>query len=153
MANVVDRLTGECRRSVHTPNFPIATHIHNPANFDDVVSWPQPYRVINGDVISLADAATRAAIDTVLQAAKVAAEKVAEQNEFDDKRVLKALAELLVTEFNLHAEKTNAVLAAAASANNLGDFKTAMSAITDLPVRTFAQLRTAIRDNIDAGAN
>ena len=71
--------------------------------------------------------ANQAAIDAATARAKATAEKDSSKSGFDQTRVLKALAELLVDEFNI------------------------LRAQHGLPNRTFAQLRTAIRNKIDTG--
>ena len=64
---------------------------------------------------------------------------------------LRALLLIVLDEFNLHSAKTNAILTAIDNAATLAALKTAVAAITDLPTRTAAQLRTAIQNKIDAG--
>lgn len=71
--------------------------------------------------------ADQANIDAATAAAKLTEDKEHEKRAFDQQRILKALAELLVDEFNI------------------------LRALHGLPDRTFAQLRTAIRNKIDAG--
>lgn len=68
----------------------------------------------------------QANIDAATAAAQVLLRKESGKSEFDSRRVLVALAELLVDEFNV------------------------LRAIEGLPPRTFAQLRNAIRNKIDS---
>lgn len=153
MSNVVNRLTKETRRSANTPDFSVADWIINPPNFYEVEAWKQVYRVITGDVISLADQVTRDAIDAAILATQVAGEKIAAKSSFATSRRLKAFAELLVTELNRHTDRTNAILDAIDGATNLASLKGAIGAISDLPERDFSQIKNAIDNNIDAGAN
>ena len=62
--------------------------------------------------------------------------------------VVRALALVMLSELNLHAERVTAILNAADGASNLAGFKTAMAAIPDVPVRTVSQLVTALKANI-----
>jgi len=62
--------------------------------------------------------------------------------------VVRALALLMLDEFNSHAEKITAILNAADSASSLATFKTAMAAIVDQPQRTQAQLVAALKARI-----
>lgn len=126
MSDVLNRTTKEFRRSVHTPAFPPADWIVNP-DLSAVVGQPIKYWLISGDAVSLADAGGQAAIDAAILAARVVVDKAAEKREFDDRRVLKAFAELIMNQFNTLR---------------------AQHALSDL---TFSQLRTAIRGIIDAG--
>lgn len=68
----------------------------------------------------------QAAIDAATAAALLAARKAIEKSSFDQGRLLKAFAELLVDELNI------------------------LRALHGLAPRTFAQLRNAIRNKIDA---
>lgn len=128
MASVLNRTTKQFFQSANTPDFPVVDWIVNP-DLTAVAGQPVKYWLISGDTVSLADAGEQATIDAAILAAQVAADKDREKQEFDDRRVLKGLAELLVDEFNI------------------------LRTIEGLPPRTFAQLRTAIQAKIDAGAN
>jgi len=59
--------------------------------------------------------------------------------------VVRALALLILDEFNAHAAKITAILNAADTATSLATFKTEMTAIADQPQRTQAQLVAAIK--------
>lgn len=65
--------------------------------------------------------------------------------------VIRAFMLLVLDELNAHSTKLNSVLTAIDNAASLAQLKTAVAAITDLPVRTAQQLRTAIQNKIDAG--
>lgn len=60
----------------------------------------------------------------------------------------RAIVLLIMDELNLHSTKLAAVLQAAADATTLATFKTAMAAITSIPQRTPAQLKTAYRNKL-----
>jgi hypothetical protein len=132
MANVFRRASPEYKISVHTPDFDVADWAINP-DVSAVGGNPVKYWFLTGatnaegdEIIDVVDAATQAIIDAALAAAQLTAFRDAAKTEFDAKRVLKAFAELLVDEFNV------------------------LRTIEGLPDRTFAQLRTAIRNKIDA---
>ena len=59
--------------------------------------------------------------------------------------ILRALVKLLVSEFNRHADKTNALLDAIDASNSLATLKSAVAGINNHPTRTLKQLRSAIR--------
>ncbi len=133
MANVFRRARPEYLISVHTPDFPVIDWAINP-DVAGVAGRPARYWFLTGatnaegfEIIGVVDAAARAAIDAALLATRVAANKDAEKREFDDRRVLRAFAEAVRIEVN------------------------ELRALHGLPPRTFAQLRTALRNAIDTG--
>lgn len=65
--------------------------------------------------------------------------------------LVRAVVLLMLDEFNGHALKVNAILDAIDAAANLGQIKTAVAAIADLPPRTKAQLVTALVTKITGG--
>ena len=67
-------------------------------------------------------------------------------------RIIVAVVELVLDEFNLHALKINAILDAVDGAATLAALKTAVAAIPDYPQRTKAQLVTTIKAKIAATA-
>ena len=111
------------------------------------------YWVITGDVVTLMDQAARDTVDADIVTARILTEKDQSKQEFDRLRELKSTVELLVDELNMHTGVTNAILDAIGAANNLSSLKSAIGLIQNLPTRNFAQARTAIRNNIDAGVN
>lgn len=128
MAAVLNRATKEFKASAHTPNFDPADWIINP-DLSAVQGQPVKYWMINGDVVTLATLAEQDVIDDAFAATQATRAKEEEKNRFDNERLLKAFAELVIDQFNV------------------------LRAIEGLPDLTFAQLRTAIRDKIDVGAN
>jgi len=128
MAAVLNRVTKEFRGSVHTPNFSSAEWVINP-DLSAVQGQPTKYWIITGDVVTLASPAEQTIIDDALVVTRATRGKGEEKNRFDNERLMKAFAELVMDQFNV------------------------LRAIEGLPDLTFAQLRTAIRDKIDVGAN
>ena len=128
MAAVLNRTTKKFKASAHTPNFSSVEWIINP-DLSAVQGQPVKYWMINGDVVTLATPAEQIVIDDAIAATRAARDKGEEKNRFDNERLLKAFAELVIDQFNV------------------------LRAIEGLPDLTFAQLRTAIRNKIDVGAN
>lgn len=127
MATVLNRTTKELRRSVNTPDYDEASWIIDP-DLTQVEGFPAKYWIIeSGDIITLADTATQAAIDAALETVRITAEKESEKTRLDNERVLVALGHILVDEFNQ------------------------LRQLHSLPDRTFAQLVAAIKGEIDNG--
>lgn len=133
MANVFNRTTGQYIPSAHTPNFDVADWVISP-DLTAVAGQPLRYWFITGGVnpdgqeeLGIVDAAAQIVIDDALDVIKVAAEINGAKATFDIERVLRAMAGLMVDEFNI------------------------LRTLHSLPDRTNAQLRTAIRAEIDAG--
>lgn len=127
MSSVLNRTTGQFLQSVHTPNFPVADWIINP-DLTAVAGQPSIYWVITGDIVSLASVGEQATIDAAIIAAQLTSEKDAAKNQIDVERVVRALIELLPSEFNI------------------------LRTLHSLPDRNTAGLVTAIKANIDAQA-
>lgn len=141
MADVVNRTTKEYRQSVNTPEFPTATWIHNP-DLSAVTGFASKYWIITGDAITLMDVAARAVVDAV----ELEAARDATSNELDAlESSFRALALVTLAESNKHANKINAILDAIDGAASLADVKTAIAAIADIPTRTTADVKTALR--------
>ena len=125
---------------------PQANYIEEP-DLSAVLGQPVRYWEITGDVVSLADAPTRAAIDAAL----LVTQRDALANDIDRaESFLRGFALVLLDELNAHSAKTNAILDAIDNASNLSGLKSAVGAISDLPIRTPAQLKTAVRSRLDA---
>jgi hypothetical protein len=75
MGSVLHRITKEIRGSVNMPDFPPNEYIHNP-DMSAVVDQPSKYWDINGDIVTLKDAASRTAADAA-EAATLAANALA----------------------------------------------------------------------------
>jgi acyl-CoA reductase-like NAD-dependent aldehyde dehydrogenase len=132
MASVFNRTTPEYRPSVHTPNFDVADWAINP---DIVAAAGQPVRYwfLTGatnaegqEIVDIVDAATQTSIDAAIAATKEAAEKDGAKTQVDVERVVRALVDLLPSEFNI------------------------LRALHSLPDRTAAQVNAALKANIDA---
>jgi len=144
MAHVLKRTTKEYRTSVNDPDFSVVDWIINP-DVSAVAGQPTKYWLINGDVVTLMDQSARDVID----ATELEAQKDSVSDEFDaTMTVLRAFGEVIVDEFNLRADKINAILDAVDGATSLATFKTAVGAINDYPQRTLAQLKTAVRNKL-----
>lgn len=124
MASVLNRTTKDYRPSVNTPDFDVADWIINP-DLTAVVGEPRKYWIITGDVVTLASPAEQTVIDADIAVARDLAGKESEKEEYDAKRVLRAIVELLIDELNV------------------------LRTIEGLPDRTIAQTRSAIRNKID----
>ena len=146
MASVIHRTTLAFQTSVNTPKFPEPTYKHNPDmsavagvsrrywEWDSGAERPVPMSQPDQD-----------AVDAALLTAALDGE-ASKLDDFQD--IIRAIGKLLVSEFNNHSVKINAILDAADAATSLGDFKSAVSAITDQPTRTLAQFRSAMRSNL-----
>lgn len=144
MAAVLNRTTRQYIPSANTPDYPAADWIINP-DLSAVVGFDARYWIITGDVVTLMDAAARAALD----AANLTAARDAVAAELDRvESVMRAFALILVDELNAHSAAVNGVLTAINNGSSLASIKTAVSAITPLPTRTAAQIKTAIRNKL-----
>lgn len=124
---------------------PSANFIEQP-NLSAVLGQPPKYWVIAGDVVSLADAATRAAIDT--------AELTAHRDRLADEMTAletysRNFALIVLDEFNSVSSTINSILTQISSATSLADLRSRIQAITPRPQRTAAQLKTALRNRMN----
>jgi hypothetical protein len=147
MADVLNTTTLETRASVneiqYTPPWIVITR----AQYDLWSAIPQRYRKWVVDHIEEMTTPEKAAVDlALLEASRDAI--IQQIDNMED--ILRAFAALLVDELNAHSAKTNALLTAIDNAATLAALKTAVAGISDLPPRTLAQLRTAIRAKIGA---
>lgn len=122
MANVLNRLTRELRRSANTPDYPLADWIVNPDLAAVEGLDPRYWRIVGDAVLAMARA-ERDAVDAAELAARVEAERASARVEVDG-RVLKALAGIMLDEIN------------------------ALRAKASMTPRTADQLRTAILNRI-----
>ncbi len=125
MSDVLNRTTGQFLKSVHTPDFDVADWIINP-DLTAVAGQPSKYWLIAGDVVSLASAGEQTTIDSDLAAATDLASKDSAKTAVDVERVVRALVDLLPSEFNILRD------------------------LHSLPNRTAAQVNAALKANIDA---
>lgn len=124
---------------------PAANFIEQP-NLSAVAGQPAKYWIIAGDVVSLADALTRATID--------AAELTAHRDRLADEMTAletysRNFALIVLDEFNSVSSTINSILTEISAATNLADLKTRIQGITPRPLRTTAQLKTALRNRMD----
>lgn len=119
MANALNRVTKQFKRSVNTPDYPEADWIINP-DLSSVIGYPNKYWSIIGDVVSLLAQAERDAIDL----AELEAGKDATANTIDTDPYLKAFALIMLDEINI------------------------LRANDGLNPRTKAQLKTALRGKL-----
>lgn len=130
MSRVFNRTDGRFLFAVHIPDYSSADWILNP-DLTEVVKEPSKYWVIDppgSDTIRVATASEKAAVDAAIGATQLDAEKATAKSQVDAKyeRLLRALVELLLGEFNT------------------------LRAQHGLPARTLAQVRAALKANIDA---
>lgn len=145
MVDVVNRTTKEHRRSVNDPDYPTASWIHAP-DLSAVAGFEPKYWNISGDVVSLMSPAERAAVD----AAELAAARDGIAGNIEAVQSYeRAFAEVLLDEMNLHASRVTAILNAIDNNTTLANIRTAVAAIQDVPQRTLAQLRSALRAKLD----
>lgn len=97
MADVVNRITKEYRRSVNDPDYPIENWILNP-DLSAVIGFESKYWIITGDVVSLMDAGQRQVVDDAeLSASRdQVANSIQRVGSFD-----RAFAEILLDEINI----------------------------------------------------
>ena len=147
MANVIRRAgpPHPYLTSVHTPAYPTVAWLHNPDT--SAVSGVDPkYWKVVGDAVLEMTPAEKAAVDAASQTST----DDTTMTEFDARDAIAALALTVLDEFNLHAARVNELLDAIDAATSLGDIKTAVAAMADLPTRTVPQLKTAIRTRLEA---
>jgi hypothetical protein len=150
MTDHLNRNTLEFRRSSNEPLHEPPDWIRNP--LDDVgralrdSPYLPRYWVLQGDdTIRDSTGPEKAAID----AASLAAGRDAVAARADDlEDVVRALALVLLDEFNLHTGRVNAILDAIDGASNFGQVKSAIAAINDLPTRDIADIKTGIRNKL-----
>jgi len=78
MASALNRTTKEFRLSVNTPDYPVGDWIINP-DMSAIIGFAPIYWIITGDVVTLQDAAARAATDAVLAALRLLTTQVESQ--------------------------------------------------------------------------
>lgn len=144
MASVLNRATKAYLASVNTPDFPVIDWIINP-DISAVAGQPSRYWNIVGDVVSLMSQSERNAVDTALLATGRDAVVSALTNAEDLQR---AFMLLVMDELNSRTTKMNALLTAIDNAGTLAALKTTVAGIADLPARTEADLRAAIRNKL-----
>ena len=123
----------------------VANYVEEP-DLVPVAGQPSKYWVLTGDVFSLADQATRDAIDATL----LSTARDALSDEIDTPETYgRNFALIVLDEFNSHATTITAILDAIDAASNFNGLKTAVAAIADQATRTPAQLKNALRLKAD----
>ncbi len=128
MSDVLNRTTGQFLKSVNTPDFDVADWIINP-DLSAVTGQPPKYWIIDppaSDTVRLATGGEQTTIDDAIATAKSDSQKAVAKNNVDVERVVRALVELLPSEFNI------------------------LRTLHSLPDRTEAQVNAALKANIDA---
>lgn len=148
MADVLNTATLEMRASVNEAQAPYSGDpwiVITRPQFDLLSTIPQQYRKWTGVAVEEMTGPEKAAAD----AARLQAELDSVMTVLDQQNdILRALVKLLVSEFNNHANKTNAILDAIDASSSLANLKTAVAGIKNHPTRTLAQLRQAIRNEL-----
>lgn len=146
MPHWLHRTTKQYIKSVASADLPEAqaNYIEYP-DLSAVAGQPVKYWVITGDVVTLADQATRDAIDAqeLSDRLDAIAAKLDLTQDFQ-----RAFALALLDELNSHADKINAILTAIDNATNLAGLKAEIATIADYPQRTIAQMKTAVRGKL-----
>jgi hypothetical protein len=89
------------------------------------------------------------AISPAVLAAKLAARRDAIADDMEQlESYTRAFALVVLDELNLHAARTTAILNAIDTGSNLAAVKTNIAGIADVPQRTIAQLKTAVRNKL-----
>lgn len=144
MATVLNRTTKQLIPSANTIDYPVESWIINP-DLSAVTGFSSKYWVIAGDVVSLMSQAERDTVDAnELQAARDAVAAQMDQME----NYLRAFALVMLDEINLHATRVTAILDAIDNNSTLANIRTAVALIPDVPTRTIAQLKTALRNKL-----
>lgn len=160
MGYALHRITKVLGESINSPSFPAADWVvamKNEANVTTIINLqaanvPTKYWAIDqpGSVIREMTPAEKAVVDADEAAqlpAKIDAEreaKLAEEIDFVES-VERAAALVVLDGFNAHALKVKELLDQVDLATSLADLKTRYAAITDIPQRTPAQVRAAIK--------
>ena len=145
MADVVNTETRDVRMSV---NLGVAPYNATPwlmITREQFLAWsviPQIYRKWVVDHIEEMSAGEKAIVDAALRE-QMRDEVIQQVDNLED--ILRAFMLTVLDELNAHSAKVNAILTAVDTANNFAEVKSNYAAITDLPARTAAQLRSAIR--------
>lgn len=144
MATVLNRTTKALIVSANTADYPLIDWIINP-DLSAVAGFAAKYWTISGDTVSLLDQAGRAAVDAAILSAERDAVAAAMDALEDYSR---AFALVVLDEINLHATRITDILNAVDNASNLATLKSAVALIPDVPQRTIAQLKTALRNKL-----
>ena len=146
MSDIIRRADMEIRLSVSPQPEPEWKTFANRTEAEAALAIPQKYRKfdVSDNVVEM-DAAEKAAVDAAETTARL--DDIADQlDELED--ILRAFALQLLDERNRMAVAFNDLKNGIATANNLNDAKAAAAAIADEPIRTVAQIKTALRNKL-----
>ena len=146
MSDIIRRADMEIRLSASPQSEPEWKTFTNRTEAEAALAIPQKYRKfdVSDNVVEM-DAAEKAAVDAAETTARL--DGIADQlDELED--ILRAFALQLLDERNRMAVAFNDLKNGIAAANNLNDAKAAAAAIADEPIRTIAQLKTALRNKL-----
>lgn len=144
MANVLNRITKLFIISANTLDYPTAQWIINP-DMSAVAGFGSQYWIITGDVVTLMSQGQRDAVDaTALNAARDS--NAARMDDLED--VLRATTLAGNVGLNQTNARINSMLDAIDAATTLANLKTAVAAIANLPQRTPADVKTAVRNQL-----
>lgn len=114
----------------------------------DAAAWmaiPPQYRKLNGEAVEEMTTQEKATVDAAARAR--ARDAVAAQLE-QQEDILRAFMLIVLDEFNLHAQKINALGAAIVNGASLAAIRTAVQQIGAAQERTEEQLRNAIKGKL-----
>lgn len=124
---------------------PAVNYIESP-DLSAVSGWSSIYWTITGDVVTLMSQAERDVVDAAALDAAREASVVRYIDSVED--VMRAFMLVVLDEINLHAQRVTDILNAVDNANDLAGLKAEVALIPDVPTRTEAQLRAAIRGKL-----
>jgi hypothetical protein len=105
-----------------------------------------PEQVLQGEAIVAAfDWSEEAEAAFTATKERTRAESALDQPSVSEARLVRALALMVLDEFNLHSTRLQQMLSAIADATSLADLKTRMGQINAIPQRTPAQVVAAIK--------
>jgi len=141
----------------------VPTHNPNTINNPDISQMGTDYQHItpvgNSKVVGNAIVPFSANDQTAWNSAQASALNTAQRSQAqadlvstsDLGKLIRAVADIIVNQLNLHTTWEASLAAAVAAAASLSDLKTRVAAITPVPSVTLAQAKTAILNDIAAG--
>lgn len=148
MADVINTTELETRSSVNEglPPYNVAPWVViTRTQYDLWSAIPQRYRKW---VVDHVEEMTQPEKDAIDLAEMQAARDLIVQQIDHVEDVLRAVVLMVVDELNRHADTTNALLDAIDAAGSLASLKGTVAGIQNLPTRTVAQVRSAIRNKL-----
>lgn len=143
------------RKSVNTPDFQGQQNVLINPDLSAISGQPMKYWKHVSGAVQLMTQAERDAVDSALAAAALGNVRLGAKNEivgtYPLSVLLRAMADVLLSEVNILRGWTVSFKAATAAATSLANLQTRVAALSDLPDRTLAQVKTAIQNEIDSG--